>query len=69
MRKNAIIIIDNKLKGDDNMIKFNDVYIEKINDELYLVKEWNTEKGCYYVANYTKDELEIFFNIKRENLK
>lgn len=48
-------------------IKINErLFVKKLSDELYLVKEYNTEKGCYYVANYTSDELEIFFNIKKE---
>ena len=69
IRKSDIIIIDNKLKGDDHMKKINGIYLEKINDDEFKVKEWNEEKGCYYIANYTKDELEIFFNIKKEDLK
>ena len=51
------------------MMKVNDIYIEKINDELYLVKEFNTKKGCFYVANYTKDEIFIFFNINKKELE
>lgn len=51
-------------------IKINEqLFIKKISDELYLVKEWHEEKGCFYVANYTKDEIYIYFNIKKENLK
>ena len=68
IRKRDIIIIDNKSKGDDHMVKVNNVYIEKINDELYLVKEWHEEKEMFYIASYTKDELEMF-NIKIEDLK
>ena len=48
------------------MMKVNDIYIEKISEELYLVKEFNEEKKMFYTANYTKDELEMFFNIKKE---
>ena len=69
IRKSDIIIIDNKLKGDDYMMKVNDIYIEKLENDQYKVKEWNTEKQMFYIANYTKDELEIFFNIKKEDLK
>ena len=70
MRKSDIIIlIDNKLRGDDHMVKVNDIYIKKISDELYLVKEFNEEKGCFYVANYTSDEIFIFFNINKKELE
>ena len=68
MRKNDIILIDNKLKGDDHMIKVNNVYIEKLENNEYKVKEWNTEKEMFYISTYTADELEMFFNIKREEL-
>ena len=69
MRKNDIILIDNKLKGDDNMMKINGIYLEKLDNNEYKVKEWHEEKQIFYIANYTKDELEIFFNIKKEDLK
>ena len=69
IRKSDIILIDNKLRGDDHMKKINGIYLEKINDDEFKVKEWNTEKKMFYIANYTKDELEIFFNIKKEDLK
>ena len=45
------------------------LFIKKVSDELYLVKEYNPEKCCYYVASYTDDEIECFFNIKKEDLK
>ena len=51
------------------MEKINDIYIEKLDNNEYKVKEWNAEKGCFYVANYTSDELEMYFNIKKEDLK
>lgn len=50
------------------MMKVNDIYIEKINDQ-YKVKEWNAEKGCYYVASYTSDEIKDFFNINKKELE
>ena len=68
MRKSDIIFIDNKLRGDDNMMKINDIYLEKINDDEFKVREWNTEKKMFYISTYTADELEIFFNIKKEDL-
>ena len=68
IRKSDIILIDNKLKGDDHMMKVNDIYIEKLENDQYKVKEWNKEKEMFYVASYTADELEMFFNIKREDL-
>ena len=47
-------------------IKINEqLFIKKISEE-YLVKEWNAEKGCFYVASYTEDEIKTFFNIKKE---
>lgn len=47
-------------------IKINEqLFVKKLSDELYLVKEYNAEKGCYYVATYTSDELEMYFNIKK----
>lgn len=51
------------------MEKINDIYIEKLDNDEYLVKEFNEEKGCYYVASYTDDEIECFFDIKKEDLK
>ena len=50
------------------MIKVNNVYIEKLENDQYKVKEWNTEKQMFYISTYTADELEMFFNIKREDL-
>ena len=50
------------------MIKVNNVYIEKLENDQYKVKEWNTEKEMFYISTYTEDELEMFFNIKREDL-
>ena len=51
-------------------MEFNEkLFVKKVSDELYLVKEWNAEKGCCYVATYTSDELEMYFNIKKEDLK
>ena len=51
-------------------IKINEqLFIKKISDELYLIKEYNTEKGCFYVATYTSDEIKDFFNINKEDLK
>lgn len=50
------------------MKKINGIYLEKINDDEYKVKEWNKEKEMFYISTYTADELEIFFNIKREDL-
>ena len=49
------------------MMKVNDIYIEKLENDQYKVKEWNKEKEMFYVANYTKDEIEINFNIKKED--
>lgn len=51
------------------MKKVNNIYIEKLENDQYKVKEWNKEKGCYYVASYTSDEIFIYFNIKKEDLK
>lgn len=50
------------------MKKINGIYLEKINDDEYKVREWNTEKEMFYISTYTEDELEMFFNIKREDL-
>ena len=52
-------------------IKINEqLFIKKLSDEEYKVKEYNAEKGCYYVANYTEDEIKMFFlDIKKEDLK
>ena len=50
------------------MIKVNNVYIEKLENDQYKVKEWNTEKEMFYISTYTADVLEMFFNIKREEL-
>lgn len=50
------------------MKKINGIYLEKINDDEYKVKEWNKEKEMFYISTYTADELEIFFKIKREDL-
>ena len=71
MRKNDIILIDNnKEVVHMEFIKINEqLFIKKINDELYLVKEFNEEKKMFYVANYTKDEIFIYFNINKEDLK
>ena len=41
------------------------LFVKKLSDELYLVKEWNEEKQMFYVATYTSDELEMF-DIKKE---
>ena len=50
-------------------IKINEqLFIKKISDELYLIKEYNAKKGCYYVATYTSDEIKDFFNINKEDL-
>ena len=50
-------------------IKINEqLFIKKVSEELYLVKEYNTEKGCYYVASYTEDEIYLYFNINKEDL-
>ena len=51
------------------MMKINGIYLEKINDDEFKVREFNEKKKMFYIANYTKDELEIFFNIKKEDLK
>ena len=51
------------------MKKINGIYLEKINDDEFKVKEWNTEKGCFYVASYTEDEIYIYFNINKEELE
>ena len=49
------------------MIKVNDVYIEKISEELYLVKEYNTKKQMFYTSSYTEDEIKMYFlDIKKE---
>lgn len=50
------------------MKKINGVYLEKLENDQYKVKEWNTEKQMFYISTYTEDELEIFFNIKKEDL-
>lgn len=51
-------------------MEFNEkLFVKKVSDELYLVKEWNEEKQMFYVATYTSDELSIHFNIKKEDLK
>ena len=68
MIKNDIIIIDNKLKGDDHMKKINDVYLEETDNNEYKVKEFNEEKKMFYISTYTLDELEMYFNIKKEDL-
>ena len=51
------------------MMKVNDIYIKKISDELYLVKEWHEEKKMFYTANYTSDEIFIYFNINKKELE
>ena len=51
------------------MMKVNNIYIEKLENDQYKVKEWNEKKSCYYVASYTEDEIFIYFNIKKEDLK
>ena len=50
------------------MKKINGVYLEKINNDEFKVKEWHEEKKMFYISTYTTDELEIFFNIKKEDL-
>ena len=69
IRKSDIILIDNKLKGDDHMMKVNDIYIEKLENDQYKVKEWNEKKKMFYISTYTSDEIEMYFNIKKEDLK
>lgn len=44
------------------------LFVKKIFDE-YLVKEWNAEKQMFYVSTYTSDEIEMYFDIKKEDLK
>ena len=51
------------------MMKVNDIYIEKLDNDEYLVKEFNEEKGCYYVASYTSDEIKDFFDINKKELE
>lgn len=51
------------------MMKVNDIYIEKIENELYLVKEFNAKKQMFYVASYTEDEIKDFFNINKKELE
>ena len=47
-------------------IKINEqLFVKKLSDELYLVKEYNAKKQMFYVATYTNDELEVFFDIKK----
>ena len=50
------------------MIKINGVYLEKTDNNEFKGKEWNKEKEMFYISTYTEDELEMFFNIKREDL-
>lgn len=50
------------------MKKINGIYLEKIENDQYKVKEWNKEKEMFYISTYTEDELEMYFNIKREDL-
>ena len=50
------------------MIKVNNIYIEKLENDQFKVKEWNKEKEMFYISAYTEDELEMFFNLKREDL-
>lgn len=51
------------------MMKVNDIYIEKIENDQYKVKEYNTKKQMFYVASYTEDEIYIYFNINKEELE
>lgn len=57
------------LKEVVHMMKVNDIYIEKIENELYLVKEFNAKKQMFYVASYTEDEIKDFFNINKKELE
>lgn len=51
-------------------IKINEqLFIKKLSDELYLIKEYNAKKGCYYIASYTEDEIFIYFNINKKELE
>lgn len=51
------------------MMKVNDIYIEKIENDQYKVKEYNTKKQMFYVASYTEDEIFIYFNINKKELE
>lgn len=45
-------------------MKINDkIFIIRIAHELVYVKEWNEDKQMWYDANYTFDEMKIFFNV------
>lgn len=48
-------------------IKINEqLFVKKISDELYLVKEYNAKKQMFYLSTYTADEIEMYFDIKKE---
>ena len=51
-------------------IKINEqLFIKKLSEELYLVKEFNAKKQMFYVASYTSDEIKDFFNINKKALE
>lgn len=61
-------LYNKKRWGGTNMefIKINDqLFVKKVSDELYAVKEWNNEKQMFYLSTYTADEIEVFFDIKK----